>query len=47
MACGLPDAGATSISRELGRTVTPEDVVPLVSEQLAWALQFDRAGTGA
>jgi lipoyl(octanoyl) transferase len=42
VACGLADAGVTSISRELGRTVTPEDVVPLVSEQLAWSLQFDR-----
>jgi lipoyl(octanoyl) transferase len=42
VACGLADAGVTSISRELGRTVTPEDVVPLISEQLAWSLQFDR-----
>ena len=42
VACGLADAGVTSISRELGRTVTPEDIVPLVSEQLAWSLQFDR-----
>ncbi|WP_207453291.1 lipoyl(octanoyl) transferase LipB [Desertivibrio insolitus] len=31
VACGLDDAGVTSISRELGRTVTPEDVVDLVS----------------
>lgn len=31
VACGLSDAGATSISRELGRQVSPEDVVPLVS----------------
>ncbi len=30
VACGLADAGVTSISRELGRTVTPTDVVPLV-----------------
>jgi len=30
VACGLADAGVTSISRELGRTVTPSDVVPLV-----------------
>ncbi len=30
VACGLPDAGVTSISRELGREVTPTDVVPLV-----------------
>jgi lipoyl(octanoyl) transferase len=31
IACGLADAGVTSISRELGRTVTPEDVIPLVT----------------
>jgi lipoyl(octanoyl) transferase len=30
VACGLLDAGVTSISRVLGRTVTPEDVVPLI-----------------
>lgn len=30
VACGLADAGVTSISRELGRKVTPADVVPLV-----------------
>jgi lipoyl(octanoyl) transferase len=47
IACGIADAGVTSISRELGRTVTPEDIVPLVSEHLAWSLQFDRAGVSA
>jgi lipoyl(octanoyl) transferase len=30
VACGLADAGVTSISRELGRDVTPTDVVPLI-----------------
>jgi lipoyl(octanoyl) transferase len=30
VACGLADAGVTSISRESGRDVTPTDVVPLV-----------------
>ncbi len=30
VACGIRDAGITSISRELGRVVTPEDVVPLM-----------------
>ena len=30
IACGLADAGVTSVSRELGRTVAPADVVPLV-----------------
>ena len=33
VACGLADAGVTSISRELGRTVTPSDVAPLVIER--------------
>src|SRR6201996_9687059 len=33
IACGIKDAGVTSISRELGRTVTPTDVIDLVSEQ--------------
>ena len=30
IACGIREAGVTSISRELGRTVTPEDVLPLI-----------------
>lgn len=33
VACGLPDAGATSITRELGREVSPADIVPLISTQ--------------
>ena len=33
IACGLADAGVTSISRELGRTVTPSEVAPLVIER--------------
>jgi lipoyl(octanoyl) transferase len=32
IACGIFDAGVTSISRELGREVTPEDVVPLIEK---------------
>jgi lipoyl(octanoyl) transferase len=32
VACGIRDAGVTSISDVLGRTVTPTDVVPLVME---------------
>jgi lipoyl(octanoyl) transferase len=47
VACGIADAGVTSISRELGRTVTPADVVPVISEQLAYALEFDRSGATA
>jgi lipoyl(octanoyl) transferase len=30
VACGIRDAGVTTVSRELGRTVTPADAVPLV-----------------
>jgi lipoyl(octanoyl) transferase len=30
VACGLADAGVTSVSRELGREVSPADVVPLI-----------------
>lgn len=32
--CGIPDAGVTSLSRELGRAVTVADVVPLVEARL-------------
>ncbi|MEJ3403237.1 lipoyl(octanoyl) transferase LipB [Rathayibacter sp. YIM 133350] len=34
VACGIRDAGITTISRELGRTVTPSDVLPLVQDAL-------------
>jgi lipoyl(octanoyl) transferase len=38
--CGISDAGVTSLSRELGRDVTPYDVLPDVrrhlTEMLAW-----------
>ncbi len=30
IACGISDAGVTSISRELGRDVSPDDVVPFI-----------------
>jgi lipoyl(octanoyl) transferase len=30
VACGLPDATVTSVSRETGRMVTPQDVAPIV-----------------
>ncbi len=32
--CGIPDAGVTSLSRELGRPVTVADVVPVVERHL-------------
>ncbi len=35
IACGIADAGVTSISRQLGRTVTPEDVVPLIQKHFS------------
>ncbi len=38
VACGILDSGVTSISRELGRTVTPEDVVPSISRHFEAAL---------
>jgi lipoyl(octanoyl) transferase len=40
IACGIRDAGVTSITKVLGRTVRPEDVVPLVQAEFAdmWAL---------
>ncbi|WP_285116422.1 lipoyl(octanoyl) transferase LipB [Leifsonia sp. fls2-241-R2A-40a] len=41
VACGIRDAGVTTISRVLGRTVTPQDVAPLVME--AFDLEFTSA----
>ena len=38
VACGILDAGVTSISRELGREVTPTEVVPLVSAHFEQAM---------
>ncbi|MBW4033656.1 MAG: lipoyl(octanoyl) transferase LipB [Acidobacteria bacterium] len=35
VACGISDAGVTSITRELGRTVTPTDVAPVVQQFFA------------
>lgn len=35
IACGIFDAGVTSISRELGREVTPEEVVPFIERHFA------------
>ncbi|MGK2852869.1 MAG: lipoyl protein ligase domain-containing protein, partial [Microbacteriaceae bacterium] len=35
VACGIRDAGVTSISRVLGREVTPTDVVPVLSRSFA------------
>jgi lipoyl(octanoyl) transferase len=38
VACGIRDAGITSISRVLGRTVTPQDVAPLIQAHFVKAL---------
>ncbi|WP_425577222.1 lipoyl(octanoyl) transferase LipB [Nesterenkonia rhizosphaerae] len=38
IACGIRDAGTTSITAELGRTVTPADVVDRIEAELAAAL---------
>lgn len=37
VACGIADAGVTTISRELGRTVEPTEVAPLVQTRFAAA----------
>ncbi|QNO36454.1 lipoyl(octanoyl) transferase LipB [Protaetiibacter sp. SSC-01] len=48
VACGIRDAGVTTMSRELGRLVTPSDVVPDVvrrfEDALAGSLLPARAG---
>ncbi|MBW8871524.1 MAG: lipoyl(octanoyl) transferase LipB [Leifsonia sp.] len=41
VACGIRDAGVTTISRVLGRTVTPQEVAPLVQD--AFDLEFTSA----
>ena len=38
VACGIRDAGVTSISRVLGRTVTTEDVAPVVQRHFSSVL---------
>jgi len=43
VACGLADASVTSVSRELGRTVTPHDVVPLIERHFG-AIVHDTIG---
>lgn len=45
--CGIQDAGVTSLTRELGRTVPVRDVVPLVERHLADVLELSPAGDAA
>ncbi len=47
IACGILDAGVTSISRELGRDISPTDVVPLITRHLEVALAAAKAGVPA
>ncbi len=44
IACGLADAGVTSVSRELGRLVQPAEVIPLIEHHFA-SMVRDRVGT--
>lgn len=46
VACGLTDAGVTSVSQELGRTVTPMEVIPLIERHFG-PLVYDRVGAAA
>jgi lipoyl(octanoyl) transferase len=46
IACGLADAGVTSVSRELGRTVTPAQVIPLIERHFG-PLVHDIVGVAA
>ena len=46
VACGIRDAGVTSISAVLGRTVDPADVVPLIQARFVAAIEKSHtAGT--
>jgi lipoyl(octanoyl) transferase len=45
IACGIMDAGVTSISRETGREITPEDVVPLIERHFLENLAPSLAST--
>ncbi|MDN4615566.1 lipoyl(octanoyl) transferase LipB [Leifsonia sp. F6_8S_P_1B] len=45
VACGIRDAGVTTISRETGATVTPQDVAPFIPEALEAALSTEILST--
>lgn len=45
VACGLPDAQVTSITRELGREVTPSAVVPIIRSRFENAIGASLART--
>jgi len=41
--CGIPDAAVTSLSKELGRDVTVDEVLPLIETRLGEALSPEHA----
>ena len=41
--CGIKDASVTSLSQELGREVTVEEVLPLIENRLGEALSSERS----
>jgi lipoyl(octanoyl) transferase len=44
--CGIPDAGVTSLSAELGRDVSVEEVIEPVEKAMRRVLAFEAAATG-
>ncbi len=44
--CGIPDAGVTSLSVELGRVVAVAEVLPVAERQLAAALDLEALSPG-
>ena len=44
--CGITDAGVTSLSLEVGRPVSVDDVLPLVEDQLQRVLSSEHVGSG-
>ncbi len=45
--CGIPDAGVTSLSQELGAAVTVTDVLPLIERHLLRVFVPAAAATSA
>jgi len=43
VACGITDAGVTSLTAEAGRPITVDDAVPLVEQKLSAALESPRS----
>ncbi|CAD5995345.1 lipoyl(octanoyl) transferase LipB [Agreia sp. COWG] len=43
VACGIRDAGVTTMSELLGRTITPEEVAPVIAERLGCSVSASEA----